>query len=202
MIHRILNTPLGYRLWSALLNAQKMQAISRLLPKRLSLRVLDLGCGPGSNASLFENADYLGIDINVRYVRAARKSYPNMRFEVGDVRHLSLKESGFDMILINSLLHHLSDYKVSSLLVTVSRLLSPEGKVIILEPLTPRRSCWIPRLLMSLDRGDYFRKQAYWRSLFQRDFFIEKEESYNLRLFGITGWYIISCSLRKKSTIC
>jgi SAM-dependent methyltransferase len=165
------------------------------------LRVLDLGCGPGSNAGLFENADYLGIDINVRYVKAARKSYPNMRFEVGDICHLYLKESGFDVILINSLLHHLSDCEVSSLLVTVSRLLSLEGKVIIQDALVPRSFCWIPRLLRSLDRGKYYRDEGRWRSLFESNFVIESGEPYKIRLFGITSWYMVSWALGKRGLI-
>ena len=42
---------------------------------RQGLRTLDLGCGPGAFADLFAGDDYVGVDLNSRYIDHARK-YP------------------------------------------------------------------------------------------------------------------------------
>jgi len=38
-------------------------------------RVLDVGCGPGTNTRHFEGSSYLGLDLNERYVTDAHCRY-------------------------------------------------------------------------------------------------------------------------------
>jgi len=69
--------------------------------------VLDVGCGPGTNRSQFGDADYLGLDINERYIEHARRRYGG-DFRAVDVTRYAVPDAErYDFILVNSFLHHL-----------------------------------------------------------------------------------------------
>src|SRR2546428_5284122 len=53
------------------------------------LRTLDLGCGPGAFADLFAGDDYVGADLNARYIDHAQRRRPGT-FVVADARKLEL----------------------------------------------------------------------------------------------------------------
>lgn len=80
-----------------------------------SLRVLDLGCGEGLYALEFGQAGaevvaIEGRDSNLARCEFARRALalPNVRFDKGDVREVSLKSHGrFDLILCSGILYHL-----------------------------------------------------------------------------------------------
>jgi len=85
-------------------------------------RVLDVACGPGTNTNFFADADYLGIDFNERYIRAARKRY-GRNFVVADVRkYVAAPEDRFDFVLVNSFLHHLDTSDVLGILTHLQSL--------------------------------------------------------------------------------
>lgn len=65
---RILEQPLSYRLWQAPFAEAKFAPALRHNDLTRVRRILDVGCGPGTNAHHFEGIDYLGIDLNPRYV--------------------------------------------------------------------------------------------------------------------------------------
>ena len=52
-------------------------AVAPLVAARIGAAqtVLDVGCGPGTNAPHFAHADYLGVDINPSYVATAARRY-------------------------------------------------------------------------------------------------------------------------------
>ena len=106
--------------------------IRRRLRVRQGLRTLDLGCGPGAFADLFAGDDYVGVDLNARYIDHARKTRQGA-FIVGDARNVELPDARFDQILIFGLLHHLSDEDVRAVLAECRRLLVPGGRVLVIE---------------------------------------------------------------------
>src|SRR5712691_7069867 len=107
------------------------KAIRAVIRRDMSLsqgaRTLDLGCGPGAFADLFESGDYVGADLNARYIDHARRSRRGT-FVVGDARKLELPNGRFDQILIFGLLHHLSDDDVRAVLREARRVLGPGGR--------------------------------------------------------------------------
>jgi SAM-dependent methyltransferase len=61
----IMRQPLVYRLWMAPFAKKKFAPIVAHNDMHWVRRVLDVGCGPGTNAVYFSQADYLCIDLNV-----------------------------------------------------------------------------------------------------------------------------------------
>jgi SAM-dependent methyltransferase len=153
-------------------------------------RVLDIGCGPGTNTRHFLNCDYLGIDFNEEYISSARRRF-GQRFMVADVTNLVLPaDQRFNFVLLNSLLHHLDDTQVRGLLKRVTDLLSKDGCVHITELVLPERSS-IPRLLARLDRGHYARRLERWEDLFSEVFRPVLFKPYSVTGLGVPLWDMV-----------
>lgn len=196
---RILESSLGYALWSAPINRAKVDAIKQMLQKcGGENKILDVGCGPGTNAGMFSGWEYVGIDLNSNYIENAKTKFPGKTFYCGDATSLDLEGDKFPIILINSLMHHLNDVECSQLLAGVKPILAQHGSIIVQEPLTPNKDQRLMRFLMKQDRGDYFRPLADWKSIFEKSGFdIASEYFYKLKLTGlVTGWQMYSALLR------
>lgn len=192
IIEVFLSNPLVYRLHAAGVDRPKLAAIGKFFSDYSGLKVIDLGCGPGNTARLFSGADYTGVDINEKYITVARKDHPGLKFIVGDVNQVEWGV-GFDIILINSLLHHLDDNEASKLLVKVVTALKETGKVIIQEPLIPAEDEWSYRLMMMLDRGNYFRSLPEWKNLLEKaGLFPDEIFFYHLRVLGFKNYHMVS----------
>jgi len=196
LLERFLEIPLVYRLHSSMVDEAKQSAILAVHKDYTGLRVLDIGCGPGNNTGLFQGSLYTGIDINPRYIERASALHPNADFLAGDAVDLTLRGE-FDVVLMNSLLHHLNDTGVKKVISAAVGVLASEGIIILQEPLIPAPGEGYHRFMMWLDRGDYFRSLEDWCALasvcglkvVHRDF-------YSLRVFGIRGYHMVSLVLK------
>ena len=163
-LERLMGTPLVYRLWQAPFAARKFDPVARQLRAHPARRVLDAGCGPGTNAARFTGLDYVGVDINPRYLALARRHQAGTFIEA-DLASADLSALGrFDTILVNSFLHHVPDDAVRGLLDQLHERLDVGGRIHVLElVLPPQRS--ISRVMARLDRGRYPRSIDEWRAL-------------------------------------
>jgi SAM-dependent methyltransferase len=187
--HPMENT-LVYRLWQAPFAERKLAPMLRHTDLSRVRRVLDVGCGPGTNARHFLARDYLGVDINPAYVRDAERRF-GPRFRVADVTTMRIEPGqGYDCILLNSLLHHLSDDEVDRLLSHLASLLADAGAVHILDLVLPERPS-VARFLARHDRGDFPRPLEVWRELFTRHFAPVIFEPYPLGALGVTLWSMV-----------
>lgn len=188
---------LVYRLWQLPFASRKLEPLLRHVDISKVRRVLDVGCGPGTNAAYFMHCHYHGVDINPRYVQSAERRF-GPHFQVADVTTMPLAaESVFDCILINSLLHHLPDAQVELLLERIARLLAPDGAVHILDLVLPEHRS-LARFLTRSDRGDYPRSLVSLQVLFSRHFSVKVFEPYTLSMAGITLWHMIYCQGRRQ----
>jgi SAM-dependent methyltransferase len=166
---RLMEHPAVYAIWQAPFAAQKFAPVERHLRNQQVRRVLDVGCGTGTNAGRFEGAEYVGVDINERYLKMARERYSG-RFVQADLTTSDLSSLGtFDTILVNSFLHHVSDEHVQQILGRLTAVLAPDGRVHILELVLPERLS-LARMMARLDRGRFARSVERWRELFGRAF--------------------------------
>jgi SAM-dependent methyltransferase len=188
--NRLMENTLVYRLWMAPFAERKLAPITARDGFRGVRRVLDVGCGPGTNARHFTHADYLGVDINERYIEDARRRHPG-RFMVADVTALDVApEERFDCILVNSLLHHIATPDVERLLAHLARLLADAGEIHILDLVLPAEPS-VARLLARCDRGDFPRPLEEWRRLFTAAFEPILFEPYPLGALGTTLWSMV-----------
>jgi ubiquinone/menaquinone biosynthesis C-methylase UbiE len=143
---------------------------------RQGLRTLDLGCGPGAFADLFAGDDYVGVDLNARYIDHARKTRQGA-FIVGDARHVDLPDQRFDQILIFGLLHHLPDADVRAVLAECRRLLVPEGRVLVIEDIPAiSRLNLIGHLIHQVENGEHIRAVEEYQRLYSEGSTIESGE--------------------------
>lgn len=184
---RLMEHPAVYAVWQAPFAAQKFAPVERQLRERPIRRVLDVGCGTGTNAGRFQNAEYVGLDINERYLQMARARYTG-QFVQADLTKADLSSLGtFDTILVNSFLHHVPDEAVRQILSRLTRLLAADGRAHILELVLPPRMS-PARIMARLDRGRYARPLQRWRELFGEAFEPVISEPYT---FGGGLWAMI-----------
>jgi SAM-dependent methyltransferase len=84
----LLESPSIYRLWQAPFAEDKFAPLAVYNDLRSVRRVLDVGCGPGTNVSHFQGCEYMGIDINPSYIAYARRRY-RQEFLVADATQFS-----------------------------------------------------------------------------------------------------------------
>jgi SAM-dependent methyltransferase len=197
-IVRVMENTLAYRLWQAPFAERKLDPIRASGGFDGIRRVLDVGCGPGTNTHHFAGADYLGMDINPGYIADARRRH-RREFIVADVTTYTVDpRERFDFILVNSLLHHLSTPDVTRLLRHLSTLLSDDGHVHILDLVLPTERS-ISRRLARWDRGDYPRPLEEWRRLFGEAFEPVRFEPYALSALGTPLWQMVYFKGRARS---
>ncbi len=183
----LLGHPWVYRLWQAPYVEKKFAPILAHNDLSSVRRVLDVGCGPGTNTHHFPGADYLGIDYNPAYIEAARKRH-RRNFLVADVTTFTAApDDRFDFILLNSLLHHLDDPIVRRLLAHLSTLLTDHGHIHIVELILPERPS-VARLLARWDRGDFARPLLVWQDLLTEIFHRVVFEPFVLTGLGVNLW--------------
>lgn len=199
MFSRVLDRPRVYRLWQAPFAERKLAPVLAGNDISRVRRVLDVGCGPGTNTRHFRHADYyLGIDVNPQYVEYARARY-GRDFEVADITTYRVQPTQrFDFILVNSLLHHLDTVTVRGLLARLASLLTDDGHVHILDLVLPSER-GVARLLATLDRGDYARPLSDWNALFRQSFQPVAVEPYQLQAFGVALWNMVYLKGRARS---
>jgi SAM-dependent methyltransferase len=186
----LLESPGFYRLWQAPWATAKLAPVLAHSDLSRVRRVLDLGCGPGTNAPVFEDCEYVGIDINPRYIENARARYRG-EFVVADLRDLTLDDFGqFDFILINSLLHHIAEEDLLRILRRARSLLSADGQIHVVDLILPARRS-VARSIALRDRGEFARPLAEWRRLFSQVFEVQVFEPFDLRNFGVTLWQLV-----------
>ena len=192
---RLLELPVVYAAWQAPFAASKFAPVERRLRDRAIRRVLDVGCGTGTNAGRFQDVDYVGIDINDRYLDVARARFKGS-FISADLTAADLTSLGtFDTILVNSFLHHVDDRDVKHILTHLTGMLDPTGRVHILELVLPPRKS-LARIMARLDRGKYARPLDKWYELFSAAFDPVVVEPYFL---GGKLWSMVYFQGREKS---
>lgn len=117
------------------------KAILALVPDE-NIAVLDVCSGTGTNSLLIaknrNNCRVTGIDISVEMLRigmekAVREQITNINFLAMDATHTSYDESAFDIAVISLVLHEIDQNLASKILTEAKRILSKNGKIIVVE---------------------------------------------------------------------
>jgi trans-aconitate methyltransferase len=180
----------AYRLWQAPFAERKLAPLWAHNDVVRARRVLDVGCGPGTNTHHFTRADYLGLDFNPAYIESARRRH-GREFVVADVTKYEVqRDQRFDLILANSLFHHIDTANTRRILAHLATLLSDDGHVHVFDLVLPPRPS-LARVLARLDRGEFPRPLEEWHALFTEVFEQVVFEPYPLGAAGATLWNMV-----------
>lgn len=101
--------------------------------------VLDVGCGNGEKTYFISQhaQRVIGIDPDENQIKAANIKFPgkNLSFQVGQGESLSFPSSSFNSVLFNESFHHIPIEKQIGAIRESWRVLEPEGKLLITEPI-------------------------------------------------------------------
>ena len=179
LVEKISDHPVLFIMCRSLLE-NDFKAVRVVIRRELTLgsgrRCLDLGCGPGAFADVFEGDEYVGADLNRRYIEWAQ-AHKKGTFMVSDAREIDLPDGRFDQILVFGLLHHLSDADVRAVLGEARRLLVSGGRLLAIEDIPAvSRLNLIGHLIHNVENGEYIRTPEEYRSLYREFGRIEKDE--------------------------
>jgi SAM-dependent methyltransferase len=100
------------------------------------LRVLEIGCGMGTDGAQFAaaGADYTGIDLTEAAIDLARKKFEvsglKGEFRVADAEKLDFADESFDIVYSHGVLHHTPD--IESAIAEIHRVLRTGGRAIVM----------------------------------------------------------------------
>ncbi len=187
----------AYRLWQAPFAEDKFAPVLAHNYMRQVRRVLDVGCGPGTNARHFAHAHYTGIDCNPAYIDYAKRRHKG-EFVVADATTYQVSsDQRFDFILVNSFLHHIDAADSRRILSHLGTLLTENAHVHIVDLVLAKETS-IARWLTLHDRGDFPRPLDELLDIVNQTLHPELVEPYNLGIFGLTLWNMVYVKCRTK----
>ncbi len=170
MIKSLLSIPSFFRAfqWTIASQLGKDYFVSRHLRPSPGDRVLDIGCGTGEILEQLPEVDYVGFDINSKYIETAQKKYGHRgRFFCEGVSEKSdiAPQNSFDLVMAKGVLHHLNDAEAQTLFRFAYSRLKPSGRLVTIDGCYQKRQPFISRLLLSADRGQFVRYEEAYRQL-------------------------------------
>ncbi len=147
----------------------RLKTIQCYLPIPEEARIVDVGCGPGYLRSFLPlSCRYFGFDTDERYIaRAKATQQPHDQYRCQIFNEAAAAEvAPVDIIMMNGLLHHLTDDEARRLLAASVSALSDGGRIFTLD------GCYVPgqsllrKKLLDWDRGRHVRTENHYRSLF------------------------------------
>jgi len=100
------------------------------------LRVLEIGCGLGTDGAQFARAgaDYTGIDLTQAAVDLAKRHFELLNlpgaFRIADAERLDFPDNFFDVVYSHGVLHHTPD--TAGAVREIHRVLRPGGKAVVM----------------------------------------------------------------------
>jgi SAM-dependent methyltransferase len=102
---------------------------------RAGIRLLDVGCGPGTITSDFAQrlapGVVVGMDASEEVIAESRRDHPAVSFTTGDVYRMDFPDASFDIVHGHQLLQHLADPVAA--LKEMRRVTAPGGIVAVRE---------------------------------------------------------------------
>jgi SAM-dependent methyltransferase len=168
-IYFLLNFPSIYRLFRTIVRGDGCRIyLSEYVQPVPGEKVLDIGCGPGDILEDLPAVDYLGFDVNPKYVEAAQKRFGRRgRFFCGDVGLTAIEQeaASFDLVLATGVLHHLDDKHAVSLFKLARTALKPGARLVTYDGCFMAGQPKLARFVVGRDRGQYVREFAEYTKL-------------------------------------
>ena len=110
-----------------------LKAALTLFAAQVDGPAVDVGCGPGHFTAYLASlgVDASGVDLSPGMIDLARRSHPELRFEVGSMTDLPLPDASVAGVLASWSLIHVPDESVPAALGHFHRVLRPDGLLVI-----------------------------------------------------------------------
>ena len=116
---------------------KKFEEISKFIPHK-TVKVLDLGCGPGSFFYVLreknKKAILYGIDVSKKQIDFASKLVKSASFCASDAIKIPFKDDTFDYVTLIEVIEHLNKNIERNIFNEIKRVLKKNGKIIITTP--------------------------------------------------------------------
>lgn len=114
--------------------AGEWQTLREILPNLKAKNVLDLGCGYGWHCKYAAEqgaSQVIGVDSSTLMIEKAAElnTAPQINYLIGDIEHLALPETTFDLIISSLVIHYIAD--LETLFQNIYDLLAPAGEFIM-----------------------------------------------------------------------
>jgi len=121
------------------------------------LRVIDIGCGVGSNLRLLQSmrSKLVGMDLEMYSLLHTKKSLSAVPLVNGDLMRLPIKADAIDFILASDVLEHLDEDTIG--IREIYRTLKRDGEVLFTVPAF--RSLWGVQDVVGMHKRRYSKKE-------------------------------------------
>ena len=120
------------------------ETVNEIAELKLKGKLLDAACGSGYILSRLPKGS-VGIEINPRHVKAAKKNAPFAKVKNGDIEKIPFRDSSFDVIIATEVFEHLPDSK--TVVSELWRVLKQGGSLVVTVP--SNHFLWSLRFLAS-----------------------------------------------------
>jgi 2-polyprenyl-3-methyl-5-hydroxy-6-metoxy-1,4-benzoquinol methylase len=130
-------------------------------------RILDIGCGTGDILNSLPHVQYVGFDINEKYINTAKRRFKGRgEFVCAAMQEYSTNgENPFDIVLATGVLHHLDDNTCNTLFWLAHKSLRPGGRLITLDGVFTTNQNLLERFFVARDRGRFVRQEEEYTTL-------------------------------------
>ena len=117
-------------------NAGLRQMALRMMPPQPGMRVLEIGCGTGTNIQKYRQAGckVFGVDLSpAMLAEAQRKLGPEARLHRADATRLPYPDGVFDVAIAMLTLHEMPNTKRPHVLSEMRRALNADGQLLLID---------------------------------------------------------------------
>ena len=152
--------------------AEQERALVRAAFLPLGERVIDLGCGEGGTLYHLDAPPSVGVDLFEAKTAFAREQQPEHEWVTASALDLPFEDARFDHVIVRDLLHHLDE--PAALIDEAHRVLSPGGRIDILEPCRNNPLVAAHALLLPHERGELRSTAHFLARHLERRFSLER----------------------------
>jgi ubiquinone/menaquinone biosynthesis C-methylase UbiE len=115
----------GDHFWNNFLEVPMKKILKEIVKNK---KILDLGCGSGvrtKKLSKLNPKKIVGLDLSEELIKIAKDNFPKVEFHSGDAKNTGFKNSTFDVVNSDLMVHYFKDLK--PLFKEISRILKSKG---------------------------------------------------------------------------
>jgi len=197
LLHRVVARPRVYDLAQIAAGARTVRG--KIAEQAAQLQgaplVFDIGGGTGAVGAMWDGrTKYVCLDIDPLKLAGFLARNPRGIALQGDATQLPIADASLDVVLCNSVTHHLADELLERMIAEAARVLKPGGRLILTDAVWARGR-WAGRVIWRYDRGSFPRTAEVLKNLIGSHLSIERWEH-----FAVWHEYVICVAHRSRPT--